>query len=254
MTMPPLNAPETRRQRILEDYEAKTSNLLSALALVYLLTFSAQAIFYDPKEAWYQWANTFGNVLWVLFAIDLAFRLTLSPRRLFFIKTHLIDVITVVVPQFRALRTLRAFSRDGILSKGKGAFTGRALATAAIATALIVWVGGLMVLEAERGAPGAEIVTFGDSIWWTFETITTVGYGDFVPVTVLGRFFATLIMIVGISVLGVLSGGLAASLVKQNPTPPTPAPADEVLKELADLKAMVASLQTQIARQDPVGT
>ena len=37
-----------------------------------------------------------------------------------------------------------------------------------------------MVLSAERGAKGAEITSFPDSVWWTFETITTVGYGDFV--------------------------------------------------------------------------
>lgn len=240
----PLTAGEERRLAFLEAYEAKTDVLLSALALVYLITFSAQAIFYDPTAAWYQWSNLFGNILWVLFAIDLAFRLTVSPRRWVFIKTHLTDVITVVVPQFRVLRTLRAFTSDGILSKGKGALTSKAVASGIASTILIVWVGGLMVLGAERGAPGAEIVTFGDSVWWSFETITTVGYGDFVPVTPLGRFFATLVMLMGISVLGVVSGGLAATLVKQNH--PAPTPADEVLKELADLKQMIADLQAKL--------
>lgn len=250
----PMSASETRRYDLLQAYEARTDVLLSALALVYLVTFSAQAIVYEPEATWYRWATIFGAALWVLFAADLAFRLTLSPRRLTFIRTHVIDVITVVVPQFRALRVLRAFTSDGILSKGKGAITGKAVASAALGTVIIVWVGSLMVLSAERGAPGAEITSFGDAVWWSFETITTVGYGDFVPVTWMGRTYATLVMLVGISVLGVVSAGLAATLVTQNASQPAPAPAptphDEVLKELAELTQMVAALQAQLPRSD----
>lgn len=261
-----MTASDDRRIQFLNAYEAKTDLLLSALALVYLVVFSAQAIFYYPEETWFQWANTFGNILWVLFAADLLFRITLSPRRLLFIKTHYIDVITVVFPQFRALRVLRAFNSDGILSKGKGALTSKALASAVMAMALVVWVGSLMVLSAERGANGAEITTFGDAVWWSFETITTVGYGDFVPVTWSGRFYATLIMLVGISVLGIVSAGMAASLVKRGigASAPTPAPApatdstpaattdanEEVLKELAELKSMVSALQSQLAKPE----
>lgn len=236
-----------RRLRLLSAYEAKTDVLLSALALVYLIAYSAQMIFYDPQAAWFVWANLFGNVLWVLFAADLVFRIGLSPDRARFLRTHVLDVVTVVVPQFRALRVLRAFNSDGILSKKRGAVTGKAVASALMATILIVWVGSLMMLSAERGASGAEITSFADAIWWSFETITTVGYGDFVPVTWTGRIIATLVMLVGISVLGVVSAGLAATLVKQNAAPPVPTPADEVLKELAELKQMVAALQSQLA-------
>jgi voltage-gated potassium channel len=262
-----LTASDDKRIQFLNAYEAKTDLLLSALALVYLVVFSVQAIFYYPEDTWYQWANTFGNALWVLFAADLIFRITLSPRRWLFIKTHYLDVITVVLPQFRALRVLRAFNSDGILSKGKGALTSKALASAGMATALVVWVGSLMVLSAERGAKGAEITSFGDAVWWSFETITTVGYGDFVPVTVTGRVYATLIMLVGISVLGIVSAGMAASLVKRGvgasatsnapATDSTSAAAidanSEVLKELAELKAMVSALQSQIAKPESSG-
>jgi voltage-gated potassium channel len=248
MTLP-TSASSDRRLHLLNAYEARTDLLLSALALVYLLTYSAQMIFYDPGAPWFGWANMFGNVLWVLFAADLAFRVGLSPNRGRFLRTHVLDVVTVVVPQFRALRALRAFNSDGILSKKRGAVTGKAVASAVMATALIVWVGSLMVLSAERGASGAEITSFGDALWWSFETITTVGYGDFVPVTWTGRIIATLVMLVGISVLGVVSAAMAATLVKQGkaPSTPTPTPTDEVLKELAELKQMVAALQSQLA-------
>jgi voltage-gated potassium channel len=259
---------DDRRIQFLDAYAAKTDLLLSALALVYLVLFSLQAIFYYPDDTWFQWANVFGYILWILFAADLLFRIALTPRRLHFIRTHLIDVIIVVFPQFQALRVLRAFNSDGILSKGKGALTGKALASGFMAMALVVWVGSLMVLSAERGARGAEITTFGDAVWWSFETITTVGYGDFVPVTWTGRIYATLVMLVGISVLGIVSASMAASLVKRgigagsSATAPTPAPApdstpaaatdvnEEVLKELAELKSMVSALQSQLAKPE----
>jgi voltage-gated potassium channel len=246
MTLPS-SAPGDRRLQLLNAYEAKTDLLLSALALVYLVTYSTQMIAYDPEAQWFRWATLFGNFLWLLFVADLVFRIGLSPDRWRFLRTHVLDVVTVAVPEFRALRALRAFNSDGILSKKRGAVTGKAVASAVMTTAFVVWVGSLMVLGAERGAAGAEIKTFGDAIWWSFETITTVGYGDFVPVTSMGRFIATLIMLVGISVLGVVSAGVAATLIKQNPAPPAHTPADDVLKELAELKQMVSDLQRQVS-------
>ena len=240
---------QSRRQRLLLDYEASTTKLLSALALVYLVTYSLQVIVYRPHETWYEWATWFGLFLWFLFVVDLVFRFSLSPHRRQFVRRNVLDIVTVVVPQFRALRALRAFTSGGILSKGRGALSGKAVATAAMGTALIVWVGSLMVLSAERGAKGAEITSFPDALWWSFETITTVGYGDFVPVTWLGRFFAVFIMLLGISVLGVISAALAATLVKRS-QPPAPGN-DDVLAEIAELKQMVADLQRHLGAVAP---
>ena len=59
----------------------------------------------------------------------------------------------------------------------------------------------LGVLDAERASPDANIVTFGDAIWWAFVTITTVGYGDYYPVTTPGRVVAVLLMAGGVAVL-----------------------------------------------------
>lgn len=245
----PANTP---RQAWLDAYERRTSGWLSGLALVFLVTYSIQSIWYQPQTTWYRILTWFGLILWALFAIDLFLRLSVAEHRRAFLKRNWLDAITVAIPQLRVLRTLRIFTKQGLLSKGKGSLSGGAVTTAALATLLLVWIGSLTVLDAERGAVGADITTFEDSVWWTFETITTVGYGDFVPVTISGRLTAVLLMFLGVSALSVISASLAATLVKQGSKPPSPA--QEVMDELHDLKAMIASLQAQLAsREAPSG-
>jgi voltage-gated potassium channel len=242
-TTPALTDSQSRRQHLLEVYMSRVSPLLSFLALVYLATFSIQAIWYYPQATWFRYMNIFGNLLWVLFVIDLAFRFSVSPDKRHFFQKNIVDTITVIVPQFRAIRALRAFTGGGFISKKSGLISGGGLTSALLAALIVVWVGSLMVLNAERSAANAEIKTAGDAVWWGFETVTTVGYGDFVPVTWNGRMLAVLVMLVGISVLGVVTASLSAALVKRAHQGPDKV--DEVLSELAELKAMVARLEAK---------
>lgn len=236
-------AATSRRQAWLNSYTQRVSPWLSLLALVYLATFSAQAIWYEPEAGWFQWMNRFGLALWGLFVVDLAFRFFMSPVKKHFFRKNWLDTITVVLPQFRALRALRAFTSGGVVSKKTGLLSAGSLTSAALAALIVVWVGSVMVLNAERGAPNAEIVNIGDAVWWAFETVTTVGYGDFVPVTWNGRALAVLVMLVGISVLGIVTASISAALVKRSSSGPDRV--DEVLSELAELKALVAKLEAK---------
>jgi len=86
----------------------------------------------------------------------------------------------------------------------------------AATAALVVYLGAAAVLDAEREAPDANITSFGDALWWACSTITTVGYGDRYPVTTAGRLVAVVVMFVGIALLGVLTAGLAAWLLRQS--------------------------------------
>lgn len=246
---PKLTSAQARRQHWLDGYTRRVSPLLSLLALVYLATFSIQAIWYQPQETWFQWMNTFSLALWVLFAVDLLFRFLMSTAKRHFFQRNWLDTITVVVPQFRALRALRAFTANGVISKKTGLISSGGLTSAALAALLVVWIGSVMVLNAERGAPNAEIVNIADAVWWAFETVTTVGYGDFVPVTWNGRALAVLVMLVGISVLGIVTASLSAALVKR--THKGPDRVEEVLKELEHLKQMVARLEAAQSGKTP---
>ena len=67
-----------------------------------------------------------------------------------------------------------------------------------------------MELNAEQRASGARIVNIGDAMWWAVTTITTVGYGDFYPVTAAGKVIAAALMLTGIGLLGVITASVAA--------------------------------------------
>jgi voltage-gated potassium channel Kch len=69
------------------------------------------------------------------------------------------------------------------------------------------------VLQFESKSPDAKITSGGDALWYSMVTITTVGYGDFYPVTTAGRITAMFIMFMGVGIIGALASILASLLV-----------------------------------------
>lgn len=67
----------------------------------------------------------------------------------------------------------------------------------------------------ERGHPRANINSYFDSIWWTVTTITTVGYGDLVPVTNAGRVLGMILQIFGVLIYGSIIATLSMALNKK---------------------------------------
>lgn len=115
----------------------------------------------------------------------------------------------------RLLRVIRAFrSTHNLLnhlfaSRANGAFT--SLAVLAI---LMVIFSALAILQVEADAPGANILTAGDAMWWAYVTITTVGYGDKYPVTIEGRIIAAVLMTVGVGLFGTFTAFVASWFVE----------------------------------------
>jgi len=80
---------------------------------------------------------------------------------------------------------------------------------------LIIFFGGIAVYLVEHGQRGANITNLGDAFWWTIVTITTVGYGDYFPVTIPGRIIAVLVMLSGIGIFALLVSSFAQRRLQQ---------------------------------------
>ena len=155
-----------------------------------------------------------------IFAVDFVrrWKVATDPRAYFTKGKGWLDFISII-PLLRIARVLRIVRVARMLQRMGGPgpairafFADRAAGglLLVILIALVVFeYGSLAVLAAERADPDANIVTAGDSMWYTIVTMSTVGYGDQYPVTELGRLFGAAIIFVGVGVFGTLTGFLA---------------------------------------------
>jgi voltage-gated potassium channel len=81
----------------------------------------------------------------------------------------------------------------------------RIVVAVTVVTSAIVMVSSLALWLIERNSAGTNIRSYGDSLWWAMETITTVGYGDHHPTTVAGRWVAGGLMVIGVALVGVIT-------------------------------------------------
>jgi voltage-gated potassium channel len=113
---------------------------------------------------------------------------------------------------------------------------------------IVLTVASVLVLQFESASPDAMILTGRDAFWYSMVTITTVGYGDFFPVTSGGRITAMFIMIAGVGIIGALASILASVLVGGSSAPveeetPIEAPAPKDGNELAAIKNELTELR-----------
>ena len=187
---------------------------LLAAAVIFLVAYSIQVIgnYSSSRSLPFDiifWAT------WTLFVIDYSMNLWLAEeRRRWFIR-NLHELAILALPALRPLRLLRLLTLLRLMRQYSGAFRGRVVAYVIGSAILLTYLGALAALDAEQDRPGSNIKNFGDALWWSIVTITTVGYGDHYPITFVGRAVAVGLMVGGITMLGVITAALAAWLVQQ---------------------------------------
>ncbi|MER7834439.1 potassium channel family protein [Streptomyces sp. NPDC096040] len=150
-------------------------------------------------------------VVWGAFAADYLVRLVLAPRRKEFARTHWTDLCAVVLPLLQPLRLLRLVATLTLVGRRARMASQIQLTTYVVGAVVgLLMFGSLAVLSVERDSPNGNIRTLGDALWWSFTTMTTVGYGDHAPTTGLGRMIAVGLMLSGIALLGVVTANIAA--------------------------------------------
>lgn len=185
-------------------------------------------------------------LVWGMFLIDYIVRLATATERKTWFWKHSYELIILALPLLRPLRLLRLLTLVNVFHRSAGsALRGKVVIFAGVFSVLLVYCGALAVFEAERDAPNAIIRSFGDSIWWAIITITTVGYGDMYPVTVVGKIIAILLIISGIAVIGILTAALASWLIEEIKSEKDSISQSEIMNELTLLRKAIKDISSQ---------
>src|SRR5438876_5655333 len=165
------------------------------------------------------------DALCVIFLLDFFRSLRLAPDKWgYFLKGGgWLDLLgSIPISAFAIFRFARLFRIVRLLRKMTGGelrrmFTKQLAQSTLLFTLvialLLVFTISWLVLFAEQGAPNANIKNYHDAVWWAFVTITTVGYGDYYPVTGWGQSFAVILMFFGLGIIGVLSSYLSTTFI-----------------------------------------
>lgn len=84
-----------------------------------------------------------------------------------------------------------------------------------IASGLVILVGTIVMYNIESQVPNSKIKSLLDALWWCVSAVTTVGYGDIVPVSVIGRIVAIFYMFFGISMIAILLSVITTTFYKK---------------------------------------
>lgn len=224
-----------RRRELLARVEGWTEfpMLLLAAAMIPLLV---GPIFWELTPRQESLFFTLDIVIWAAFAAEFTVRLAIAPERVAFLRANWIDLVIVALPFFRPLRIVRLLVFTTRLVTGARQLLGvRHLLVHAV---LLVMVAATVVTTVENG-PGAQITSFPDALWWAIVTVTTVGYGDVVPVSPAGRAMGYILVLGGVGIFGALTANFASFLVKEQGA------ADEInsqlLREIQALREELAA-------------
>ncbi len=192
---------------------------ISVLALI--------AVFFailDISKGLNNWQTIVDTIILIIFVFDYFIRLILSKEKKKFIKENILDLIAII-PFNSAFRIFRVAKLTKIarlskifkftklfkvfvyllrlLKKARKFFNTNGFKYMVFVTIFFIFMGGLLIHYAEG-------MSFQDGLWWAFVTATTVGYGDISPDTVMGRGIATILMIVGIGLIGSLTSTITS--------------------------------------------
>jgi voltage-gated potassium channel len=205
-------AARNREAAAYDSYTATASYPLFLLGLLFLIAFIITVTPNSPAPD-QQFARVVIGVTWVAFAVDYAISIILSPHRGHYVRTHLLQLAALLFPPLRVLLLGHVFHvlRTTPIRRGD-----RARTYVLYLTTLLLVVGAALVVFFEAQSPDANIKSFGDALWWGGETVSTVGYGDYYPVTVGGRLVAGVLFVNGVALLSIITAGLAQNFTSDD--------------------------------------
>lgn len=201
-------------------------NLMVLVLSFYVLGALLVDIFFKLEPEVSKLLSLIDDRICIFFLFEFSVRFYRAENKLRFMRWGWIDLLASIpsleyfrpgraLRLFRILRVLRAFRSIKHLAshvferRVRGTFT-----TVAIFAALMLIFSAIAILQVEDD-PTSNIKTAEDALWWSYVTITTVGYGDKYPVTTESRIIAAILMTTGVGLFGTFTGFIASWFVEE---------------------------------------
>jgi len=221
---------------------------MTVLALIFTVALAVE-LAYDLSPRQTIALLILNGVIWLLFVAEYVVMLRLAPDRRRFVRTHLLDLIVVLLPMLRPVRALRlvavaARSWRQVFSVLRHRGLGKIIGS----VGALMLVGGLITFALEPTTFG----TVGNAMWWVLVTSTTVGYGDFAPVGAAARLVAMVVMLLGIGLVGVITANIVDFMTSETAGSRSDrrhaAPTTDACDSCRTISERLTTIEAQLAR------
>jgi len=237
----------------------KFQPLLLILSVYILLALFIESIFELPSEI-SKIIQISDNIICFLLILDFFWRLIQADNKTKFLQWGWIDLVSSIptidlfryarlIRLVRIFRIVRSARSTKVLvsylfvSRRQGAFS----SVAAISIILIIF-SSMAILNVEDLA-NSNIKTAEEALWWSFVTITTVGYGDYYPVSIEGRLVAIILIVAGVGLFGTFTGFVASWFLEEQEEVQEEQTIETLREEIIQLNSKIDRLESLLTAQ-----
>ena len=244
--------PKTLHDMPMEEWERGNRWWLLGASALFLILYSVNVLL-EPPNGVSLAIEVALDLIWAFYAIDYALTMYVAEHSWRWLSGHILGFIILLLPLVPGMRFARVVSAAYAIHSGvRGWVRGHLNLYIIGACALVISMGAMVALEAERYVPGALITSYPDALWWAFVSMTTIGYGIYYPVTITGRLITVVLVLAGIAIIGVITGSCVAWVIREvgindeKDAPVTKGQADKLERKLEMISDKVSDLNRRM--------